>query len=177
MQWSETEGEKGDVLSSIRRLVAEETANHARRRAGQDEAQPLLLGDALRVRGGEPEAAPETPSDDWPSFEKSRQRKVTPERGFTELSTTPKALHETPARFDSPATIEDPKEREERAPAPAESNFFDEEGLRTLVTDIVREEVKLALSEAFETKVRRLVKREVLAALELSAPSEESEAS
>ncbi|MEM1267531.1 MAG: hypothetical protein AAGI50_16105 [Pseudomonadota bacterium] len=176
MQWSETEGEKGDVLSSIRRLVAEETANHARRRAGQDEAQPLLLGDALRVRGGEPEAAPEKPSDDWPSFEKSRQRKVSPERGFTELSTAPKELHETPARFDSPATVE-PQVEEQRAPAPGESNFFDEEGLRTLVTDIVREEVKLALSEAFETKVRRLVKREVLAALELSAPSEESEAS
>ncbi|MEO0388383.1 MAG: hypothetical protein AAF281_12765, partial [Pseudomonadota bacterium] len=59
----ERAGDTGDVLSSIRQLVAEETAGH-RQRALKQRGEPLVLGDAMRVvsgRDAEPSARKQAP--------------------------------------------------------------------------------------------------------------------
>ena len=123
-----------DVLSSIRRLVAQEGGG----------ATPLLLTQELRVGGWRPAARPAV--DD---AELARRRAAV-------LAYVPGVApeHEDAAHA---AHAGDPP-----LPAnPAPTALADEDALRALVAEVVREELRGALGERITRNVRRMVRREI----------------
>lgn len=129
-----------DVLSSIRRLVAEESGS----------AAPLLLTQELRV--GRSRAAARPAVDD---VELARRRAAV-------LAYVP-GVRPGEDDGDGPAPEADPPLPATAAP----TALADEDALRTLVAEIVREELRGALGERITRNVRRMVRREI--AMEMAA--------
>ena len=130
------QGEGGDVLTSIRRFVAEETP----REAGLPSEAPFVLTADLRIGGDEPRAE----VDD---AELSRRRDAV-------MALAPAGASVRAAEPGLPA-------------APAPTALADEEALRALVSEVVREELRGALGDRITRNVRRMVRREI--AMELGA--------
>jgi hypothetical protein len=121
---------RGDVLDSIRRLVAEETGD----------AGPLLLTQELRVGGWRPAARP-TVDDE----ELARRRAA--------------VLAYLPGPDESEGLTPDADPPLPAAAAP--TALADEDALRSLVAEIVREELRGALGERITRNVRRMIRREI----------------
>ena len=124
-----------DVLNSIRRLVAQEAGGTA----------PLLLTQELRVGGWRPAAPPVV--DD---AELARRRAAV-------LAYVPGPGPQGGGGAEGGAPAADPP-----LPAsPARTALADEDALRALVAEVVREELRGALGERITRNVRRMVRREI----------------
>ncbi|MBD3764242.1 MAG: glycerol-3-phosphate dehydrogenase [Rhodobacterales bacterium] len=147
-----------DVLASIRRLVSEDGRTAPRRGAGPDK---LVLTSALRVVG-EP-APPDAGSAAQPEEPVAgRPEPLAPEPEVLEPTDRPEDLldwHDDPTPAAAAEVLDDTAD-------PEVADFvIDEEALREMVRDILREELQGALGERITRNVRKLVRAEIARAL------------
>lgn len=147
------EQQTGDVLSSIRRLVSQE--------AEGGRLAPLVLTPALRVL---PDPGPAPVTEAPPA---------SLEQTIAKLESTIAPSHDDwqqdvpgriPPRAEKPAAPEQPA-RADNLFRPEPSNINDED-LRRLVAELVRDELQAAVGEVVTRKIRRLVRKEIDIALD-----------
>ncbi|MCE6960402.1 hypothetical protein LAZ40_15365 [Cereibacter sphaeroides] len=173
-----TNVEYGDVLSSIRRLVEEEAAAHpieAACDAAPGASDPLVLTPALRVvtRAQEPDAAAPfiEVTEDWLADEAPAGPGVL--HSASVLSFSARAgegpRNEDPVTDAAAAVEEIDAEPVEAAPAVAFPDplpealgmIIDEDRLREIVREILREELQGAMGERITRNIRKLVRAEI----------------
>lgn len=171
-----TTGEIEDVLSSIRRLVSEDEPVTSEK---DDNADRLVLGPALRVEGdttdasgakgdkleaelAELEASVSKKADQW--GDDDEWEPVDPD--------TVRGPEAAPAQtIDADVVTFRPSAREGASPdaenvgSPDLDALLDENELRELVAEVLREELKGPLGERITRNVRKLVRREIAQAL------------
>ncbi len=157
----------GDVLSSIRRLVAEGSETHPPAAT----PDPLVLTPALRVVAA-PESVPPAP------FMEAEEGWLPEGQAALETSSTVVSFGPTApsAPRDEPAAEEPPVLRDESlpdAPAQAEApHALDEEHLREIVRAVLREELQGPMGERITRNIRKLVRAEIHRAILTRDPSD-----
>ncbi len=154
-------GETNEVLSSIRKLVADDAeARKASEDAGDgdDKPAPLILTKDLRVGEAETEAEEskdaEAPEEAAPEEAASEEVASDPVASFP-----PVGLRLVEAKDKDEALSEEEAEATVAA-------HFDEPQLKELVAEMVREELRGELGEKITRNIRKMVRREIAKALE-----------
>ncbi len=151
----QSDGNQPDVLDSIRRLVEEETAEYAKQleeKKAAEAPQPLILGSEQRVDTEQPLSLDEILSDD--------------------SGGAPGAADTGPSLVLGGNMSVPPRPAGAVANS-SESPFFDEDALRELVSAMVQEELQGQLGERITRSIRKIVRREVLHVLDLTATGDE----
>jgi len=168
--------ETSEAVEMVDVLELEEEADEAVAEAAPTSEADVWEEVSLEDRIAELEAAVSDCEDDWePDGSEVKQRAVSFEDLEAEERAAPvEEAKAAPAEDEVAATPE--PQVEEAAVAPGEedseeslfddeSDVLDEEMLRQLVSDIVREELQGALGERITRNVRKLVRREINRAL------------
>ena len=121
-----------DLLSTIRALVSEEAAR-------AEPARPKAVDNPFsRENAGAAERTPESTS-------------VTPLRLTTDETPRPARASATPLVLDQPV-------KRGRVPT---APMYDEDALRGIVTELVRDELEQMMGEELDMRLRRAVRREI----------------